>query len=155
MNEKMKWIAFAIISGAVIIAIHKLMKTGGAVADEAGDALHKFGIGTDEKAKAIKNIDSLKPSFYKSLKGDVHLMKAAKAKELAKTIYDARTMGIYTDDETIIGAFKQLINKAQISFLADTFYNMYKVDLITYFYTPMQNSALVALYDYITKLPKQ
>ena len=120
--------------------------------------LGKLGvIKTDEQIKTELNIDSLKnmpafnPNFFPTV-GKSILLTGAKAVELSKVIYNAK--GILKDDENaVIAAIRVCKSKAMISFLAFTFYHLYKKDLITYISQFFNQIQLKYLYEVVNALP--
>jgi hypothetical protein len=156
MNESMKWILFFVLLAVALVAINKLFKTGSAVTDTVADTATSFGLGQSDDAKAIKTMKAFKPSYYKTLKGNVMLTTKATALKMAKDIYDAVTLGgLYSDDGKIIGVFKNLKTKSQVSWLANVFFEKYGTDMLTYFYSPMTDSNLKTLYNIVNDLPTQ
>jgi len=62
----------------------------------------------------------------------------AKVREYAKTIYDAKGL-VYDQETNVVGVFRQINNKCDVSRLADVFQQMYKRDLYTYLKSFMVN----------------
>lgn len=70
------------------------------------------------------------PNYWKKMTPCTILTSAAAA-SLAKTIYQAK--GVFNDDEqAVIGAFRQIRYKTQVSYLAQVFYQTYQQDLYAY-----------------------
>lgn len=155
MNEKQKQVLFAIFVIVVLIALSKLYKGIDKGAKQVGDKLSDFGITESDKAEALKKMEAFRPSYYKNLKGSVRLLKMQNAKDLAKEIYNSRTAYVYTDDARILGVFKKLSTKSQVSFLAEVFQKEYGEDMLNFFFKPMTNDYLEQLYDLVKSLPKQ
>ncbi len=154
MNDKMKWVIFALAFVVAVIALKKLFKGVAVVTEVAGNVTDNFGLTESEKAAKLKTLDCFKPSYYKGIK-NAKIMTLAGAKILAEKIYDSRTLKIYTNDDEILGAFKQLKNWAQISFLCDVFYKEYSQDLLMFFWSYMQDRYKRQLFDFINSLPKK
>lgn len=155
MNKEMKWIIFAIAVFVAFYALNKLFKGVETVTKTAGTITDNFGITESDKAEALKQLACWSPGYYKGFGSGAKLMTAAGAKTLAQKIYDARTLKIYTDDDAILGAFKQLKAQTQVSFLADIFYKEYGQDLLNYFWIYMQDRIKRQLFDFISSLPKK
>jgi len=148
MNDNSrKDVVFIGVALIILYSVSKLFKGIGGITDA-------FGITSSKKASEVKLMDALKPSYYKGLK-NANIMTYASAKKLAKQIYDAKFSFFYTDDSAILSAFKQCKNKAQISFLADVFYKEYGKDLVTYFYSNMEDKYLVDLNNYVASIPNK
>lgn len=156
MNEAMKWTLFFVVVFVALIAINKLFKGVGAVTDTVTDTAPKFGIGQSNEAKDILTMKAFKPSYYKTLKGNVFLLTKASALKMAKDIHDAVTLGgLYSDDSAILGVIKNLKTKSQVSFLSDVFFEKYGKDMLTYFYSPMTDANLKTLYKIVDSMPTQ
>lgn len=153
-NDSRKDLVYIGVGLILLYAVSKFFKGIGAVTAVVGNASDNIGLTTPEKAKDVKLMDAFKPNYYKTLRGkNSVIFTYASAKKLAKQIYDAKFSFIYTDDVKILSVIKQCKNKAQISFLTDVFYKEYEKDLITFFYTDMENKYLVDLNNYVSSLP--
>lgn len=98
--------------------------------------LQKLGI---QKSEAEINIEqeSIDPgspfnvNFWKQAPAGAKLLKVADAQKYAKDIWDS--VGWFYDDfEKVYSIFKQLRFQSQVSFLADTFQQQYKKDLLAW-----------------------
>lgn len=84
----------------------------------------------DKQAKQLgTSTDSpFSPRYYKAQKGTVQLIPKATAEKLADQLNDA--IGFFSDDENAVyGILRQLNYKTQLSFLADVFFEKYKMDM--------------------------
>jgi len=107
---------------------------------------------------AASNPDSFwSPLFWKGLRNPI-IMTRSSAENIARTIYDA--FGVFNDnEEQAVGALKNLKYQAQCSFLADVFFQMYGMDLITFLrggswpQDRLSDSDVADINSYISKLP--
>lgn len=85
----------------------------------------------DKQAKQLgTSTDSpFSPRYWKAQKGDtVQLIPKATAEQLADQLNDA--IGFFSDDENAVyGILRQLNYKTQLSWLADVFFEKYKMDM--------------------------
>lgn len=84
----------------------------------------------DKQAKQLgTSTDSpFSPRYYKEQKGTVQLIPKATAEKLADQLNDA--IGFFSDDENVVyGILRQLNYKTQLSWLADVFFEKYKMDM--------------------------
>lgn len=70
------------------------------------------------------------PRYWREIKNAV-ILKQASSTAMAKIIYDA-IGSIYDNETEVYGVFRQLKSKTQVSYLADVFYQKYKVDMYNY-----------------------
>lgn len=138
MSDTMKWIIF----GLVIILGIKILKDVGILDTKE-----------DKQADALSTLSALDPKYYTTLKGKVNITTFARAKDLAKKLFDAKGY-LYDTDEQAIGVIKQLKNKAQVSYVAKIFFNLYARDLGTYLEF-MSEKNMASMNNFISKLPKQ
>ena len=84
-----------------------------------------------ETKKAATTLESpFSPRYWKSFKKPFILTNAA-AESFVKKLYDSVSGSLFGDDlNTIYGVFRQLKYKTQVSYLAQYFFNKYKVDLV-------------------------
>lgn len=97
------------------------------------------------------------PSMYKSAPAGAKIFSVSTAQSLAKQIYDS--VGVIWDDpESGFGAIKQCKTQSQVSFLSDTFNNVYGKDLISWldqkYDRTGQKKVLREIYSYVANLPK-
>jgi len=91
---------------------------------------------SEEEKKVDKEIVKLEspwnPNYYKSFGSNVvHLITEADAQKKCAIIWDS--VGWFYDDfEAVLGVFKTLKYKTQVSYLASKFYQYYKKDLLTW-----------------------
>lgn len=117
-----------------------------------------FSFGKDsaeEKANAaqlqqLNNSNVFSPNYYKGKSG-APLITVAKAFELAKIIYDAK--GYFNDDEAAVyGVFQQLSYKTQVSFFAEKFFDKYKVSLLGYLQSFLNETEMATVAAIVNKL---
>ena len=117
-----------------------------------------FSFGKDsaeEKANAaqlqqLNNSNVFSPNYYKGKSG-APLITVAKAFELAKIIYDAK--GYFNDDEAAVyGVFQQLSYKTQVSFFAEKFFDKYKVSLLGYLQSFLNETEMATVAGIVNKL---
>ena len=117
-----------------------------------------FSFGKDsaeDKANAaqlqqLNNSNVFSPNYYKGKSG-APLITVAKAFELAKIIYDAK--GYFNDDEAAVyGVFQQLSYKTQVSFFAEKFFDKYKVSLLGYLQSFLNETEMATVAAIVNKL---
>lgn len=117
-----------------------------------------FSFGKDsaeDKANAaqlqqLNNSNVFSPNYYKGKSG-APLITVAKAFELGKIIYDAK--GYFNDDEAAVyGVFQQLSYKTQVSFLAEKFFDKYKVSLLGYLQSFLNETEMATVAAIVNKL---
>jgi hypothetical protein len=91
------------------------------------------------------------PSYYKNAPAGSHLITRAMAEKLAGEINDA--IGFFSDDENkVYGTLRQLQYKTQLSFLADVFFQKYKMDLYQLFQRNLSDSEIDVINNIATNL---
>lgn len=97
------------------------------------------------------------PLFWKNVTRPIILTRSS-AENIARTIYDA--MGVFNDnEEQAVGALKNLKYQTQVSFLAEVFFQMYSMDLITFLrggswpQDRLSDAEVADLNSYLQKLP--
>ncbi len=99
--------------------------------------LEKLGIARSQAEQQLINQQNLpnsknpfSPVYWKQIPGAKLITKNA-TNALAKRLYEA--MGYFSDDEpAIFSVFSQLKYKTQVSWLADNFQQIYKMDLLDF-----------------------
>ncbi len=121
-----------------------------------------IGIKDDKDTTDLNNAASnpqsfWSPLFWKQVYNPV-IMTRASAENICRIIYDA--MGVFNDnEEQAIGALKALKYQAQVSFLAEVFFSLYGMDLITFLrggswpMDRLSDTDVADLNSYISKLP--
>lgn len=114
---------------------------------------------TDEKEREaeIKNTilqlsqgDYFDPDYYK--KADSTILTMATALTYAKMLKDSK--GVFNDDENkVYGVFQSLRTKAQISFLAKVFFDVYQQSLLSYLLSFLSDAEMVNVAKICNKLP--
>jgi hypothetical protein len=119
--------------------------------------------------KIIQNISVASPwspAFYKSAPAGTNIKTTAFIDSVAKLVWTSFTtfgqnFSLGNDDEAqCIGAFKMLKSKAQVSFLCERFYHLYRQDLLPYLQggtwpqDRLSNDELTIITDYVASLPK-
>jgi hypothetical protein len=106
------------------------------------------------------------PAFYKSAPPGTNIKTVSFIDSIAKLVWTSFTtfglnFSLGNDDEAqCIGAFKRLKSKAQVSFLVERFYYLYKQDLLPYLQggtwpqDRLSNDELTIITDYVASLPK-
>jgi len=147
----------------VLFAGSKVMKLingtleGLGLKDDPTEAKNKETVQTGLEKETNKGVMSAwSPQYYKNAPGGSALLTVATAKALAKTMWDS--VGYITDTPSLgEGVIKQLKTKTQVSFLADTFYKTYKVDLLSWlqnkYDTNEQKQFLASMLAYVKALP--
>lgn len=106
---------------------------------------------TELNVQSLISTDAFNPNFFVQYKPAI-LLTGATAVQLCKDIYNAK--GTFRDNENaVIAAIRVCKSKAMISFLAWTFYNLYKKDLIAFIASFFNQIQLKYLYDVIKPLP--
>lgn len=161
------FIYIAVLLVVVFIA-YKVYKTMTGAADSALEAMHlkdsaettaaNKAIAAAATAAATKGAASpFSPRFYQLAPKGAKLFTKAGAQKIAKQIYDAIGI-IYDSPENITGAIKQCFTQSQVSFLADTFNQLYSKDLLSYLTekldTAEQKQTLSDIITYVNELPK-
>lgn len=124
--------------------------------------LEKIGVlkSASEKQNqaAITEQSAYNPAYYKQ-RGNVTITRAY-AESAAQQIKNAFHI-LYDDFNTIIGVFKTLKNKSDVSYLSDVFLNNYGYDLYGYISDPngifpwdgLSTDHLTQINDLVNKLP--
>ena len=117
--------------------------------------IHLIPTQEDETARELGNKNFWSPSFYidaaKQGKKPVILTQGS-ARRLSDEIWDSK--GVFNDDEdAVYGVFRQLKNRAQISFLSEYFFRYKNRDLYEFLNTFMSNEELAKLSDRLSQLP--
>ena len=124
--------------------------------------LEKFGVlksaSEKENLAAITEQQAYNPDYHKQ-KGGVTITRAF-AETGAQKIKNAFNI-MYDDFNTIIGVFKSLKNKSDVSYLADVFLNKYGYDMYSYMADPngifpwdgLSTVHLTQINDLVKKLP--
>lgn len=122
-----------------------------------------LGIWDDPKSKQLDQEgadpnSAWNPAFWKKSQNYSYAISQAQAESYAKQVYDA--FGAVNDnEEQAIDVFHRLRTKANVSFLADVFAQMYQQDLLTFLRGGMwpqdrlSDSDVAGINDYISKLP--
>lgn len=116
-----------------------------------------FSFGNDEADQAaqqqlqqLNNTNCFSPNYYKGKPGAI-LLYMADAIRISKIIYDAK--GFFNDDEAAVyGAFQSLKTKTQVSFLAEVFFNKYKVGLWGFLQNMFNEKELAQVATIVNKL---
>lgn len=116
-------------------------------------------------ASAVKKLDGdtngpFSTSYYvtqqKKYTNGVHLITSAAAKKIVAKIHDA-IGNVYDSPDVILGQFKALSYKTQVSFLSKVFLDTYDRDLFEFLQekldTTDQKIILGKIIDYVNKLP--
>jgi hypothetical protein len=113
------------IGAAYFLVIKPVLE---AVGIKKTDADKKNDEATNVNATTLNS--AFNPNYYKSIP-NATLLTSASAKALATKIHDA--IGFLTDDENaVLGVFRQLKFKTQVSFIASVFYQLFGEDLYIY-----------------------
>ena len=142
--------------------------------------LLKLGVTkTDQEQKAAESIakEDLSSNFDSPFSGAPYLKRfpkgtkyisltAISARSLAKSIRESMT-NFGDNEQRVIGIFKQLKSKAQVAILSKTFFDVYNLDLWTFlkegtpnsdlisqFYTGLNDKDLGIILNIVDKLPK-
>lgn len=157
MNDNTKTILSVIILVFVLYYVSKIFKGVGkgitTITETAGTVTDNFGITSSDEAKELKTMKCFTSQYWHDKGANTKILTVANAQKLAKDIYDAKTGAVYNDDDATYAVFKQMQAKSQISFLTEIFYKVYKKDLLTYFYSLMQDRYLRQLSAFIKALP--
>jgi hypothetical protein len=86
----------------------------------------------ESKAVSKENPFSFAEFMSQPFPDGTPLIKVATAQANAKQIYNALSGYFFDDPDIIIGLFNSYKNKAQVSQMAQAFYNTYKRDLLTF-----------------------
>lgn len=126
------------------------------IAGKSITSLFSFGKDSaEDKANAaqlqqLNNSNVFSPNYYKGKSG-APLITVAKAFELGKIIYDAK--GYFNDDEAAVyGVFQQLSYKTQVSFFAEKFFDKYKVSLLGYLQSFLNETEMANVAAIVNKL---
>jgi hypothetical protein len=121
-----------------------------------------LGIKDDQDSTTLNNAASnpqsfWSPLFWKNQRSPI-ILTAASAEGIARTIYDS--FGVFNDyEEQAIGALKSLHYQTQVSYLAEVFFKLYSMDLITFLrggswpQDRLSDSDVADLNSYLSKLP--
>lgn len=154
LTTGMKWAILALVLIVAAVAVTKIFRVGKKIGETAGNITDGWGLTESDKALALKELPMWSPQYFKNAPKGALLMKAARAKELAKKIYDARTFYILDDDETL-AAMKQVKNWYQFSQLADTFANTYGKDLYGWCWNSLSDDTKKSLHTFLLSIPKK
>ena len=128
------------------------------VRDSKDEAANKEDIDRKvNRESTAGNNSAWSPSFYKAAPSGTKLVTLAVAQSIAKKIWDS--VGYITDTPAQgAGAIKQLQTKAAVSFIADTFFKKYGIDLLAWlqskYDTSEQKEYLADILRYVENLPK-
>jgi hypothetical protein len=111
----------------------------------------------------VKNDNAWSPSYWKTFKVSVPIVKMAECERLRKIIVDSVSrIPFQTNDSKILSVFKTLKYKTQVSFFADYFLQKENVDLLTYikfgysFFwtnTGIDDTTSKTIIEYVNNLP--
>lgn len=120
--------------------------------------LEALGLSPDENDKenaaALSTMQAAQyfdPDFYKKEAGAI-ILTVAGAQNYARILYDADHV-INDDEAAVYGVFQQLKTKAQVSFLAAVFFNMYKKSLLGYLSAFLDNNEMANVAKICNRLP--
>lgn len=124
--------------------------------------LNKLGLAKSKEEKDVEDFEKntgpkvnfFNPQFYRyyrdTLKKKVWLIKVSDgtADNLAKKIHDCIGGWFSGDNETCVsGVFRSLQTQTQVSFLAEVFFNKYRLDLYNYIKNGDSNAPWAGLSD--------
>lgn len=130
--------------------------------------LQKLGIAKDKTDRLIdgqqnlnNNENAFSPIFYKYAPAGSLLLTRARAEQLANELFDA--LGYWYDDEAkVMGVFRSLKTKSQVSILADVFNQLHKTDILEFmrkgkgvmWEAGLNDNELAQVINYVNNLPK-
>lgn len=124
-----------LIGGGIIAALYIVTKTlqKVGIVDDAEDRFYdKFS----KKAQTgASNTNPWNTQYWREPfknGGKTFTLDIPEAKAKAKSIYDSLGFFTWDDEAKVIAVFSALKYKSQVSFLADQFYKLYKLDLFNY-----------------------
>lgn len=98
-------------------------------------------------------VNAFSPRFYKEKGAGAVLLTKESAERLANQIQNALGYWITNDNETAIyGVFRQLQHKTQVSFLADTYFRLFKDDLYNKLEDKLSDSELAIVNGIVNNL---
>lgn len=156
LTEQQQNLLFKVI---LVIAIYFLF---------ARPLFQKLGLAKDKTDKLIENQENqtpkenaFSPNFYKYAPVGSLLLKRAQAEQLANQLFDA--LGYWYDDEAkVIGVFRSLKTKSQVSFLSDVFNQLHNVDILEFmrkgkgvmWEAGLNDTELAQVINIVNQLPK-
>jgi hypothetical protein len=131
--------------------------------------LNPFAKSDEEKESDKKIMDSIitnpkkdywSPRYWRDqykANGVQQILTKAKAEQLSKNLKDSISWFPFPDDTAKAeGVFKNLLYKTQVSFLSETFYNLYNIDMLSFLIdkldTKEQKEALNRILTFTSKL---
>ena len=131
--------------------------------------LQKIGIVKTPEERLVENQNNLpnnvnpfSPIFWKQGGAGTKILTSGAAKLYSEKIYNA--LGYFTDDEAaILGVFRSLKTQSQVSYLCDSFFQLYKVSLLDFLqkgknqYNPasgLNSEELNTIIQIVNNLPK-
>ena len=153
-SDKDMILKIGIAAGAYFLVLRPILQKLG-IAKTAADQ-------TVEAQQTLPNDQNpFSPVFWKRGGASTMLLKVSEARALAKQIYDA--MGYFSDNEAgVFSAFRKLKTQSQVSFLAEQFQQVYKIDLLQYLskgkgvlpQAGLNNTELNQIISIVNNLPK-
>jgi hypothetical protein len=157
------WVAIAVLVIVLVVIIAK--KVGGGIdgileflhlkdTPEVAAAKARVQSGIDTATSGTKNAWS--PTFHNGCPDGTLLPNSAKASDICAQIWDS--VGVFYDSpEQGLAAFKQLYNKAAVSWVVDMFNQKYQEDLLSWlktkYDTTNQVEILGDIVTYVSNLP--
>jgi hypothetical protein len=119
--------------------------------------LAKLGIVTNpEDSKEMNQLSAsnyFDPDFYKAGGAGTKILTNESAQMLVKLLYESK--GVFNDDEAkVYGVFQSLRYQSQVSYLAAVFFAKYKVSLIGFLSSFLNNAELSNIAKICNRLPK-
>ena len=117
-----------------------------------------------QREKEVANPNSpFSPLFWQKAPSGSKIITEAVVQKYIYDIYHA--LGFWHDDfDTIMGTFRKLATKSQVSYMADKFYQRYKVDLLSFLndgnstlslpFDGLTNAHVTQIINYVNNLPK-